>query len=95
MGSTGDWETDCVPDSRLSGFLIIRIMRRFSLFVITLILVLAIFPVYTRFKVAAAPVAPGVYLGGLDLSTLKDADAIRAYELGSRERSPWLFDVIR
>ena len=79
MGSTGDWETDCVPDSRLSGFLIIRIMRRFSLFVITLILVLAIFPVYTRFKVAAAPVAPGVYLGGLDLSTLKDADEIRAH----------------
>ncbi len=27
--------------------------------------------------------------------TLEDADAIRAYELGSRERSPWLFDVIR
>ncbi|MEZ4611147.1 MAG: hypothetical protein R2838_13040 [Caldilineaceae bacterium] len=42
-----------------------------------MILVLAIFPVYTRFKVAAAPVAPGVYLGGLDLSTLKDADEIR------------------
>jgi 3-isopropylmalate/(R)-2-methylmalate dehydratase small subunit len=27
--------------------------------------------------------------------TLEDADAIRAYEVGLRERSPWLFDVIR
>lgn len=27
--------------------------------------------------------------------TLEDADAIRAYEQGLRERSPWLFDVIR
>ena len=79
IGGTGDWETDCIPGNRLSVFLTIRNMRRFSLFVISLILVLAIFPVYTRFKVAAAPVAPGVYLGGLDLSTLKDADAIRAH----------------
>ena len=27
--------------------------------------------------------------------TLQSADAIRAYEQGMRERSPWLFDVIR
>ena len=27
--------------------------------------------------------------------TLKSADAIRAYEQGWREKSPWLFDVIK
>ena len=54
-------------------------MRRFSTFVISLLVILAIFPLYTRYKVAAAPVAPGVYLGGLDLSALKDPDEIRAH----------------
>lgn len=54
-------------------------MRRFSTLVITLVLILAIFPVYTRFKVAASPIAPGVHLGGLDLSTTKDTAEIREH----------------
>lgn len=40
---------------------------------------LALFPLYTRYKVAAAPVPPGVYLGGLDLSDLKDPAEIRRH----------------
>ncbi len=54
-------------------------MRRFINFVLVLVACLAIFPLYTRFKVAAAPVPPGVYLGGLDLSDLKDTDEIRQH----------------
>ncbi len=54
-------------------------MRRFSTFVIVLLLLLAVFPLYTRFKVTAAPIAPGVYLGGLDLSTLKDRAEIERH----------------
>ena len=40
---------------------------------------LAIFPLYSRYKVAAAPVPPGVHLGGLDLSDLKDTAEIRRH----------------
>ncbi len=40
-------------------------MTRFLQFVLLLVLILALFPLYTRFKVQAAPVPPGVYLGGL------------------------------
>jgi hypothetical protein len=54
-------------------------MRRFLTFAFFLIAILAIFPLYTRFKVIAAPVPPGVHLGGLDLSDLKDAAEIRAH----------------
>jgi hypothetical protein len=54
-------------------------MRRFLTFVTILVATLAIFPLYTRFKVVAAPVPPGVYLGGLHLSDLKDVDKIRAH----------------
>jgi hypothetical protein len=54
-------------------------MRRFLQFVLISILILALLPLYTRFKVAAAPVPPGVYLGGLDLSMLKDPAEIRAH----------------
>ncbi len=54
-------------------------MRRFITFVAVLVAVLAIFPVYTRFKVSAAPIPPGVYLGGLDLSGLKDTQEIRQH----------------
>jgi hypothetical protein len=69
-------------------------MRRFSTFVVALILILAIFPIYTRFKVAASPVAPGVHLGGLELSTLKDADEIRTHldDLYSRPISVYFAD---
>ena len=44
-----------------------------------LVAVLAAFPLYTRFKVVAAPVPPGVYLGGLHLSDLKNVQEIRAH----------------
>lgn len=54
-------------------------MRRFLTFVTILVATLAIFPLYTRFKVVAAPVPPGVYLGGLHLSDLKEVDEIRAH----------------
>lgn len=54
-------------------------MRRFVTVVVFSILILAIFPVYTRFKVAAAPVPPGVHLAGLDLSDLKNPAEIRQH----------------
>ena len=54
-------------------------MHRFVNFVLILVALLAIFPIYTRYKVAAAPVPPGVHLGGLDLSDLKDAAEIRRH----------------
>lgn len=54
-------------------------MRKFLRFAAVLVIVLAFFPLYTRFKVAAAPVPPGVYLGGMDLSDLKDPQEIRRH----------------
>lgn len=51
-------------------------MRRLIYFVIILVAVLAIFPIYTRFKASAAPIPPGVYMGNLDLTDLKQADEI-------------------
>ncbi len=54
-------------------------MSRFIQFVVVLVLILATFPLYTRFKVAAAPVPPGVMLGGLDLSRIKDTAEIRQH----------------
>ena len=47
-------------------------MRRLVYFVTITVAILAIFPIYTRFKASAAPVPPGVYLGALDLADLKD-----------------------
>ncbi len=54
-------------------------MPRFLTFLLLLLALLAIFPLYTRFKVQAAPIPPGVYLGGLALSTLKDPAEIRQH----------------
>ncbi len=54
-------------------------MGRFTTFVVILIAVLALFRAYTHFKVVAAPVPPGVHLGGLDLSDLKDKATIRQH----------------
>ena len=54
-------------------------MRRFTTFLIFFLAILALFPLYTRFKVMAAPIPPGVYLGGLDLSALKESSEIRAH----------------
>lgn len=54
-------------------------MRRFIQFSALLIATLALFPLYTRFKVAAAPVPPGVRLGGLEMSALKEPAEIRRH----------------
>jgi hypothetical protein len=54
-------------------------MGRFFRFMLLLCAVLALFPLYTHFKVAAAPVPPGVYLGGLELSDLKETGEIRRH----------------
>jgi beta-lactamase class A len=54
-------------------------MSRFIQFALFLVLILALFPLYTRFKVEAAPVPPGVYLGGMDLSSVKDPSEIRQH----------------
>ena len=54
-------------------------MRRFITFVLLLIAIGALFPLYTRYKVIAAPIPPGVYLGGLELSALKDPAEIRQH----------------
>ncbi len=51
---------------------------RFYLFVLLLVALLAIFPLYSSFKQAAAPIPPGVQLGGIDLSHEKDPALIRA-----------------
>ncbi len=47
-------------------------MAGFLRFALPLIAVLSIFPLYTRYKAAAAPIAPGVHLASLELSHLKD-----------------------
>lgn len=55
------------------------VMRRFTTFLIFFLAILALFPLYTRYKVMAAPIPPGVYLGGLELSALKDPVEIREH----------------
>lgn len=52
-------------------------MRKFITFVLLFVAISPLFSLYTRFKVWAAPIPPGVYLGGLELSTLKDPADIR------------------
>ena len=54
-------------------------MRKLVTFTIILISLLSLSRFYTRFKAYAAPIPPGVYLAGLDLSTLKDPAEIRAH----------------
>lgn len=46
-------------------------MNSFVKFVITLILIFSIFPLYTRYKAAAAPIPPGVHLGGIEMGRVK------------------------
>jgi hypothetical protein len=55
-----------------------RSSTRFWVFIVVTIAVLAIFPLYTRFKAMAAPIPPGVQLAGVDLSHLKDPEEIRS-----------------
>ena len=60
-------------------------MAGFLRFALPLIALLSIFPLYTRYKAAAAPIPPGVHLAGLELSHLKDPadiEAVMAASLG-------------
>ena len=60
--------------SRLAGFL------RFALPIIAF---LSLFPLYTRYKAAAAPIPPGVYVAGLELSRYKDPAVIEGVIVAS------------
>lgn len=51
-------------------------MLRFLRFVFLLVLILSIFPLYTRYKAAAGPIPPGVHLAGIEMSTYKDLTEI-------------------
>ena len=54
-------------------------MRQLVTFIVLLIAILALFPLYSRYKLTAGPIPPGVLLGGLDLSDLKDPAEVRAH----------------
>ena len=62
-------------------------LHGFTKFVLTLILLLSIFPLYTRYKASAAPIPPGVYLGGVEMGRVKDA-ATAAALLETRNTEP-------
>ena len=47
-------------------------MTGFLRLALPLIAFLSLFPLYTRYKAAAAPIPPGVYVAGLELSRYKD-----------------------
>ncbi|RLT41440.1 MAG: hypothetical protein DWI57_06985 [Chloroflexi bacterium] len=53
-------------------------MNGFTKFVLTLILLFSLFPLYTRYKTSAAPIPPGVHLGGVEMGHVKDAAAAAA-----------------
>lgn len=52
---------------------------RFITFAVLLVAVLSLFPLYSYYKGVAAPVPPGVRLGGVDVTGMKSADEIRAH----------------
>ncbi len=54
-------------------------MQRLITFIIFLVAILALFPLYAHFKTTAAPIPPGVYLGGLELSDLKNIPEIEQH----------------
>jgi len=56
-----------------------RRVQKLLTFTVLLIAILALFPLYSRFKRTTAPVPPGVYLGGLNLSDLKNSADIRQH----------------
>ncbi len=71
-------------------------MAKFLRFVLLLIALLSLFPLYTRYKATAAPIPPGVYLASLDLSHLKDAAEIEAAIVaGLREPIAVYYDKTR
>ena len=54
-----------------------RVSGRFIILTVLLVGVLALFRLYTYYKGAAAPIPPGVTLGGIDFSSYKDRAEIR------------------
>jgi len=57
----------------------LRAIVRLINLIIIVVAILSILPFYTRFKTNAAPIPPGVYLGGLALTELKDTNEIRRH----------------
>lgn len=62
-------------------------MNSFTKFVLTLILILSIFPLYTRYKASVAPIPPGVHLGGVEMGRVEDV-AEAAALLDARNTEP-------
>jgi hypothetical protein len=56
-----------------------RPSARFLRFVLLLVALLSLFPLYSNYKQAAAPIPPGVLLAGVDVSGLKTVEEIRAH----------------
>ncbi|HHY58059.1 MAG TPA: hypothetical protein GYA08_21795 [Chloroflexi bacterium] len=52
---------------------------RFINFTLLLIVVLSLFPLYSYYKGVAAPIPPGVRLGGVDVTGMKTTEQIRAH----------------
>lgn len=59
-----------------------RLIRRYLMAATLLVAVLALFPLYSRFKADVEPLAPGVLLGGLDLTADKTGRYHRARPRG-------------
>jgi beta-lactamase class A len=62
-------------------------MARFLRFVLFLIIILSLFPLYNRFREGAAPVAPGVHLAGMEMSRYKDVEEIER-QIRARYQDP-------
>jgi hypothetical protein len=54
-------------------------MRKLLQLILIVVCVMALLPLYSRFKAAAAPIPPGVYLAGLNLSDMKDPAEVRRH----------------
>ncbi|MEM7535153.1 MAG: serine hydrolase [Chloroflexota bacterium] len=54
-------------------------MRRIIQLILYIVIILSPLPLYSQFKVNAAPIPPGVHLGGLPLSDVKEIETARAH----------------
>ncbi|MCB0151560.1 MAG: hypothetical protein KDE01_28400, partial [Caldilineaceae bacterium] len=52
---------------------------RFITYTLLVIALLSLFPLYSWYKQVAAPIPPGVRLGGVDVTGMKTVDEIRAH----------------
>jgi len=57
----------------------VRAIVRLINLIIIVVAILSLLPFYTRFKTNAAPIPPGVHLGGLALSDLKESTEVRRH----------------